>query len=657
MHDIMNIAGLEARSRISSLFIFIVSLLIVLPARAQSDISSDKARTTIHMLDYMAADYPVAVENGKIINETEYREMKNFAVSIDSLYHDLGLSPDAPEFRQTANRIDSLHQLVLDRAAPTQIAKTARTIKQEVVQQTNITVAPRRWPNMKRGKQVFIQKCASCHGQTGKGDGPLAPDLNPPPTNFHDDQRLSKISPFQAYNTIQLGVEGTSMRAYADLSDQQAWNLAFYLKSLRFKEQAGQPLIDRAVDSLLRQSKLDLATVSQLSDQQLKEKISESSLEVNPTRAVKSLRLYQPAMDTSGYISKTQNLLGRVEKFYANREFKRAYQTALSAYLEGFEPVEAQLGAHNAALMRDIENKMISLRTDIKNRIPADEFSARINSLQGQLDEAQATLDDSDTTPWLSFLLSFSILLREGLEAFLIIITILGILNSLKARRQKKWIHAGWILAVGLGFAGWFFTDWLLAIGGGQRELMEGGLSLVAVLILIYVGFWMHSKSEAKQWKEFIDSKIREKLHGGNLIGLFTISFIAVFREAFESVIFLSAISLEAGPSGDTAIGLGAVIAFVALAVIGYALLKLTVKVPLRSIFRYGSYAIGFFAIIMVGQGIHAVQESGLLSVTPTQLPIQASLIGVYPTLETLLAQGLTIGVLLGLWKYSKSKK
>ncbi|MEQ8560466.1 MAG: FTR1 family protein, partial [Cytophagales bacterium] len=107
-------------------------------------------------------------------------------------------------------------------------------------------------------------------------------------------------------------------------------------------------------------------------------------------------------------------------------------------------------------------------------------------------------MQDKKFNYWLSFALSASIMLREGLEAFLILALILALIRSSGLKKALPWVHGGWITAILLGVAGWFFSDWVIGISGKNREIMEGMISLVAVIVLAFVGFWLHDHSHAK---------------------------------------------------------------------------------------------------------------------------------------------------------------
>src|SRR5699024_10284664 len=196
------------------------------------------------------------------------------------------------------------------------------------------------------------------------------------------------------------------------------------------------------------------------------------------------------------------------------------------------------------------------------------------------------------------------------------------------SRKALPWLHGGWITAVICGIAGWFLSDYIIQFGGKNREVMEGLVSLLAVLILIYVGFWLHNQTHAKKWTIFIKDKIGGYLNKDRMFGLAAFSFMVVFREAFEVILFLQAISLEAGDQNQSAIGLGVLAAVLIIAIIALAFLKYSKKIPVRQLFRYSSWIIVLLAIILIGKGFHALQESGWISVTNLSASLRAEWLG-----------------------------
>src|SRR5690606_36223209 len=173
------------------------------------------------------------------------------------------------------------------------------------------------------------------------------------------------------------------------------------------------------------------------------------------------------------------------------------------------------------------------------------------------IDQANELLQSHKLSYWMTFIMAASIMLREGLEAFLILAVVLALIRTSGVKKALPWLHGGWITAVLFGIAGWFLSDYIIQFGGKNREIMEGLIALFAVFVLIYVGFWLHNHSHTKKWKAFIENKVGRYLHKDKMFGLAAFSFMVVFREVFEVILFLQAINLDTNPENKSAIGLG----------------------------------------------------------------------------------------------------
>jgi high-affinity iron transporter len=598
-----------------------------------------QARMMVHLLDYIAVDYSMAVNNGVVISEAEYGEMQEFANTIE------GIAAKAPA--QVKSDVALLKELIATKASIDKVSSVANSIKQKVISSYNLQVAPKRFPSLENGAKLFALHCGACHGKTGLGDGILAAGLEPSPTNFHNPDKANGLSPFQAYNTIRLGVDGTSMRAFDELSDDEVWDLAFYAISLSHRKEP-LPKFPEKEDLPFEITLGDLASLDN------KELITHYDL--NPSQAafvIPALRLYpkETSERSQGdYLDKAVRLLKASNQAYADGDVDEARTLALTAYLEGVEPVEAQLRANDGHFASDLETQLAVMRSQIEAEAAVEEVALSAAASIKMVKEAQALIGSKTFSGWLAFLLSSSIILREGLEAFLVILTILGIIRALKLPMAARWVHAGWMAAIGSGFLMWLAAGQLFNFSGAQRELMEGIIALFAVGVLLYVGFWMHSKSEAGKWQAYVKNKIQGLAKKENMFGLAFLSFLVVFREAFESVLFLSALSLEVGPEQQMAFGGGIVFAFVALLVISVLLLKYSKKIPIPKLFKYSAMIISFLAVVLVGKGVHALQEAGTLGISMLPVRLKVDAIGLYPSWESLLSQVFILALIVILW-------
>ncbi len=644
----------------SSVFAVVIcsmTLFTLISSRAISQTNTyntPSPRALVHILNYVAQDYSGAVANGKILKRSEFNEQLQFATSAESLVKELKATGVLSQNSDLYGQVIELKNQIYKKADSKKIAQIAHHIKNEVIKETGMKVAPMAWPNLAAGHQLFQTNCVTCHGKNGAGDGKLAATLNPKPANLSSGARIASISPFQVYNTVSMGVEGTAMPSFGQkLSDKQLWALAFYVKSLRAKNE--HPELGNTQTDVLNSLRKDanLEKVATLNDQDLANYLKKEGV-TNPGIAAANLRLAGDKGITANSLALALSYLNQVDKEYKSGQVDEARRKAVLAYLDGIEPIEPSLRSHAPSLTSTLEGKMTAVRGNIESKAPASVVTASIKDAKVYINKAKEVLQTKSDSPWFEFLMSASILLREGLEAFLIILAILGVIRAIGDKKAALWVHGGWILAILFGVLAWFFTDWIIEMGFGpvHRELMEGSVSLIAVVVLLYVGFWLHSKTEVNKWKEFIEVRVKNMTTGGNLFGLAAIAFFAVFREALESVLFLSALTIEGGPGSKVAVGSGAIAAIVTVLLLGAVVLRFSARLPIRKLFKYSSFMLGFLSVVLVGKGIHSLQEIGWLSVTSAPIHLDINLIGLYPTMQTLVAQLVILSILVLVWNY-----
>ena len=602
-------------------------------------------RSLVHILDYVAQDYQVAVSNGEVVNLAEFDEMVAFGRNAAGLVGTLSSAGELPPQSSLGEAVRRLQEMIAAKAPSDSVATHARAMRDRVLELTGLPMAPLQWPDLADGRVMYENTCAVCHGASGAGDGRIAPGLDPKPTNFREGDRIASQSPFQVYNTIRLGVKGTAMPDFQLLSEKELWDLAFFVKSLQSAQR-----FDAGSDSLgPAAGDVSLQQLATLNDAELANVLAEKGVP-NPNRSVAVLRDRPPVVAAPTALNAARTLLREVLASYRRGDAAEARRLALSAYLEGVEPVEPSLSARDGTIVRLLEQRMLAVRTSIEERRPTEDVAEAVGSAMTTIGTAETLLSSNDSSIWFPFFVAASILLREGLEAFLIILAILGVLRSIGEERAARWVHGGWMAAALVGVLSWGFSDQVIRMGAAQRETMEGAIALLAVCVLLYVGFWLHSKSEIHKWKEFIEGRVKRSLAGGNLIGLAALSFFAVFREAFESVLFLSALTLEQGPEASAAIGAGAAAAIALVLGLAAVLLRYSVRLPIRNLFRYSSFVMGVLCIVLVGKGIHAFQEAGFISITSAPIPFRIDLLGFYPTVESVVAQMVLLVAILLVW-------
>ena len=608
--------------------------------------AAQEAQTILHLLDYIGVDYPEAIVDGKVKNEDEYKEMLEFAAQVSSRVAAL---PENPKKNDLLSQAKALRNLVEEKEAAPAVAAASGKLRWAIVEAYDLRLAPRIAPDLAKAEMLYQQACAACHGAKGRGDGPAAKGLEPPPSDFHDLGRMAQRSVYGLYNTITLGVAGTSMVPFKDLSEEERWALAFYVANLGVPPERVQEGERLWRSGEARKAFAGLGPVATLSTDEVIERHGKGAARVQDY-----LRAHPEVLRTPP-IAFARQKLDQAREAYEKGDRASAREAAITGYLEGFELAEAALANVDASLMRETEREMLELRAAIERGEPADAFANRVERIDALLAAAEDKLGEGGLSEATAFVASLVILLREGLEAILVLAAIIAFVAKTGRRDALPWVHAGWIAALALGVATWFVATFFIQISGANRELTEGVTALLAAAVLLYVGYWLHGKSYAQAWTRFIREHVGQALAKRTLWAMAAVSFLAVYREMFEIVLFYQALWAQAGPGGETAVLGGAAAAAVALAVIGFALFKYSVRLPIGLFFGATSALLALLAVIFTGHGIAALQEAGVLGVSSLRFdPIP--LLGIYPSGEAIAAQLLVIAlVALAFWAARRS--
>jgi high-affinity iron transporter len=615
-------------------------LFVLFLAPAPASAQQAEVQTTWRLLDYVAVDYPEAVQGGRVVNPAEYAEMTEFAGSIRERIAGL------PAHERKAGLLagaDRLRQAVAAKAPPEQIAATARRLGSELLAAYPVPLAPAAAPDLARGAALYRENCAACHGEAGDGRGPMARGMEPAPIDFTDRARAAERSPFALYQVIEQGLEGTTMPAFASLSAEDRWALAFHVGRFAYPQAlaAEGERIWRSDESRRRRTP-NLAALAALTPAAL-------AAQVGPERAAALtafLRANPAAVGASqaGPLDIARAKLAESLAAYRAGDRDTARELALAAYLDGFEPVEPMLATRDGGLLRRVEAAMGALRSAIASRRPAEEVEARIAALDRLFDEAAAAIAPGEASAASSFVGGFVILAREGLEALLIVIAMIVFLQRAERREVLPYVHGGWIAALVAGVATWWAATHIVAISGASRETTEGVGSLFAAVVLVFVGIWMHGKAQADEWQRYIREKLGRALSRGSAWFLFLLAFVAVYREVFETILFYAALSAQ---GDDLALLGGALAAAALLALVAWAMMKYSRRLPITQFFNWSAILIAVLAVVLVGKGVAAIQEAGLLGVTPIERAPAIRVLGISPTAEALGAQAAVLLILL----------
>lgn len=606
-------------------------------AIAQDAATQDKAKQVWQVLDYLAVDYGAAVQGGLVVSKNEYAEMQEFSENAEKQLASLPKTAASSDLLLKAGK---LRKLIANKASADEVASLSRALATQVLQIYPVPLSPSKAPDLGRGSALYQANCASCHGAQGHGDGPLAAQLNPPPIALSGHDRAKERSVFSLQQIISHGVAGTSMPSFAQLSEDDRWAIAFFASTLSYSDadrKTGKAAW--ASDAAIRGVLPNLSALTQVSEKALSKQLPSTAgpvlayLRSEPNIVIAS-------DEDSLALAKTK--LSESIRALESGDKGNASRLALSAYLDGFEIAEPALAAKNKQLFDDLEKGMGAFRA-IVNRGQIDEAKAAEQNLQGLLSQAQDALVNATDDPLAAFLGAFAILLREGLEALLVVVAMVAFLKKADRRDVLKYVHAGWVTALAGGGVTWAIATYLVDFSGASREMTEGFSAIFAAVVLLAVGIWMHQKSMAGRWQAYVKEKLSSALNRRSALMLFVLSFVTVYREVFETVLFYAAL-WTGGNGGYMLLGMGAGI--VILAIVAVILLRTSARLPISQFFAASSALVALLAFVMVGKGVAALQKVGVFEITPIAFP-QIDLLGIYPTMQTVVSQLFILTVII----------
>lgn len=344
------------------------------------------------------------------------------------------------------------------------------------------------------------------------------------------------------------------------------------------------------------------------------------------------------------------DLLNKAGKNISDKNFSEAISN-LNEFLTIWPMIEGEVQTRDSKLYSDLETKVPTIISIINSK-KLDSKKAE-TMIQDLINRVNVIASQTNYSAWDATL----ILLREGLEALLIVATLIAFLKKTNQAGKQKWIWIG--VAFGLLASG------ILAIiinilfskmtAASSREYIEGITGIIAVLMMLTVGAWLHKKSNIKNWNQYIQRQMKEAIATGSLFSFSVISFLSIFREGAETIIFYAGMA----PSMSTSqlfIGIGVALAI--LIVIGFVIIHYSVKIPIRLFFTVATILIYFFAFKILGVSIHALQVSNAIPTSSFQPSLFIQGIGLYPTWETTIPQILLILfiILAAMWVRHNSK-
>lgn len=623
---------MTARSRFLAWLMLPVFALCSLAVFANSPEGASQA---LHLIDYIGADYPPTVADGKVIDETEYREQLEFLTVLKGLIAGL---PQRPERAELAQGVSALHSAIERREDGASVAREARQLGAKLAVAYEVSQAPAITPDPTRGAPLYAQHCSVCHGETGAGDGPAGVGMTPPPANLRDAERLDRLSLYAIFNTLGLGVEGTDMPAFADqLDERQRWDLATYIAGL-----SADPTATKADKTY---------NLADLARQTPNEVLAAEGPQAAATFRAQRAQPPQVKRGPAQLLDYTRETLDKSLAAYRAGDREQAYDLSVAAYLEGFELVESSLDNVDSNVRKNTEKALMAYRQSLQDGLPIEQVEQRLDAAKALL-KTSAGLLGSDGLSWsLSYISGLLILLREGLEAILVLAAILAFLRNTGQQSAVRSVNIGWALALVAGLATWALAAYVIDVSGAQRELLEGCTALFASVMVLWLGVWMHDRRHAAAWQDYIKSSL---VSGGGRFGFAILAFFSVYRELFEVILFYETLWLQAGPAGHNAVLAGGATALVLLIGLAWIILRGSAKLPLTLFFGINAALLCALSVVFAGHGVKALQEAGIFGTRPVVF-FEFDWLGIHADAYSLGAQAVAILAIIVL--YSRSKR
>ncbi|CAI8979904.1 MULTISPECIES: cytochrome c/FTR1 family iron permease [Pseudomonas] len=584
---------------------------------------AEGAPQALHLLDYIGADYPDTVQAGSITDQAGFRVQQD---SVKTLGRLIAVMPAKPEKAALEQSLAALGNSIDAHQDGADVARQARQLGAKLAVAYEVSQAPVITPDPVRGAPLYAQHCSVCHGDTGAGDGPAGVGMAPPPSNLRDTTRLDRLSLYAIYSTLGLGVEGTDMPAFADqLDDRQRWDLATYIASFSVDPATAKAEKTYNIADLARQTPAEVQAV-------------EGPQAAATFRAQRA----QPPQVKRGpaqLLDYTAATLDKSIAAYRAGEHDQAYDLSVAAYLEGFELVESSLDNIDANVRKDTEKSLMAYRQSLQDGLPVSEVEQRLDVAKDKL-KASAGLLGNEGLSWsLSYISGLLILLREGLEAILVLAAILAFLRNTDQQAAVRSVNVGWGLAFVAGLGTWALAAYVIDVSGSQRELLEGATALFASVMVLWLGVWMHDRRHAAAWQDYIKTSL---VGGGGRFGFATLAFFSVYRELFEVILFYETLWLQAGPAGHNAVLAGGATAVVLLVGLAWVILRGSAKLPLALFFSINAGLLCALSVVFAGHGVKALQEAGIFGTRPVPF-FDFEWLGIHADAYSLSAQAVAI--------------
>ena len=340
-------------------------------------------------------------------------------------------------------------------------------------------------------------------------------------------------------------------------------------------------------------------------------------------------------------------------KKYKEKLFSKITNQIQNLYLDVFESsgMENKIGAVDVNVKLEIEAKFSKAVAQINSGKPVEDVAATFDELNALISGVLGKI--SDISPFMLFVASLTIILREGMEALIIVVAIISYIIQSGNKDRLNIAYSALLTGIVASFITAFAVSYLMGDRAGEsRELIEGYTMLIAVALLFYVGFWLLSNAHNKKYVQALHSKAKNALESGSAKTLWITVFLAVFREGAETVLFYQALLFDAKTAIENISVFGGLGLGIVILIILYFLLKAgAIRIPVKQFFMVTSYIIFYMCFVFTGKGVMELIEGKVF--IPHQFIIDFKSItwlGLHPYYESLIPQAIIfIAMLIGI--------
>ena len=354
--------------------------------------------------------------------------------------------------------------------------------------------------------------------------------------------------------------------------------------------------------------------------------------------------------DFTPIVQNIKDKMAKVLQLYESGKVDDAIDESGNIYFDEYEEsgMENIVGAKNTQLKLDTEASFNKISALMRAGASKEQIVAAQNKLFDQLTQSLELTKKSSN--WDLFLYAFIIILREGFEALIIVAAVIALLIKSGNSKHLNIVYSALGVAVVLSIATAYGLNYIFGSenAGQTREVMEGAVMLIAVVLLFYVGFWLLSNANSKKWTAYIQGQISSSLSSGDSKMLWWTVFLAVYREGAETVLFYLALLFDAKtPAATSMVAAGFVAGLAALIIVYIVIKKFSLKIAIKPFFIATSVIIFYMSVVFVGKGVMELVEGKVFVPTVIDGLPTITWIGFYPYVQSLVPQAVMIVLLI----------